>query len=73
MKSKLGILSALILGLAITGATFAQTTKTPPQTDMKTTDSAMSGKMMSKKTKKHKKHSKRKHHHHHHHAAKTTK
>lgn len=70
MKSKLGILAAIILGLAITGSTFAQTTKTTSPTDMKTTNSTMSGKTMSKK---HKKHGKKKHHHHHHHAAKAAK
>ena len=59
MKSKLGILFALVLGLAITGSTFAQDNQTMMSKD-KTSNSKMTGKMTAKSTtKKSKKHHKK--------------
>ncbi len=52
MKSKLSILSAIILSLVVAGSTFAQSTKqTPPGKDTMTS-SKMSGKTTAKKTTK---------------------
>lgn len=84
MKSKLGILFALVLGLAITGSTFAQNNQTmssknktnnqtmSSKTTTQTPDNSgtMSSKTTTKKSSKHmaKKHKK----HHKHHTAKRT-
>lgn len=65
MKHKLGILTALILSLAIAGSAFASTATLKPQQD-KTVSKTKMSLAKTKKTKKHHKHRKTK-------MAKTTK